>query len=257
MLPELIQSQDLFRPPPGLEFFQRFPKEEARQFNRLMEICRQENRPLPIVCPVCPDYLGHYRLGDGAGKTAGKALNRVRDLQHFFKDRGLAIFIQIHLADVEALDPLILQLSGETAESFFDKTRQSREVIKQKIGRMDLESVVAVSSMAESFTQAGLDYISLLQENEAKIRVSDSRKVRRTKEALVTERQKLGDFDRLNPAQIEAMAITELANYSAYGDLVNGQAVILSPDALSAVPAYNFLRGGEKLFNPTIYVKKR
>lgn len=245
----------LLAPPPGFEFFPRFPKEEVVQFTKLAVASRENNLPLPIVCPVCPDYRGHYQVADGISRTAGLVLDNLETIKKFFSVRGMAIFIEMHLADVEAYEPLVLQASGESRESFLKKTNGSIGRIQAKIEELGLGETMRAESMSAALSRSGADYFSLKQINLGQISTSDSRKIRRATAALAAERQKLGDFDRLNPVDHQLMAVEELADYAAYGDCVNGRAVILSPDALSAVPAYNFLRGGQKLYNPTIHLK--
>ena len=62
----------------------------------------------------------------------------------------------------------------------------------------------------------------------------------------------------ITEADYSEISFEELADYSTYGDFINGQAVIFSSDAMSAVPAYNFLRTGHdgQAINPTIYLKQ-
>lgn len=245
----------LLEAPKGFEFFPRFPKEEAAQFCYLAAENRVSQAPIPIVCPVCPDYRGHYQLSDGISNPAQSVLNKAATLKEFFNKRNFPFFIQMHMADVEAYEPLILKASGETTESFLTKTANSIINTRKKIEELGLSGLIQIESMQAVFIAAGLDYFELKRTNAQKIKVSESRKVRRVTESLMTERRRLGDFDLVDPANQPAMAAEELADYATFGDLVAGRAVILSPDASSAIPAYNFLRGGQKLFNPTIYLK--
>jgi len=245
----------LMAAPKGFEFFPRFPKEEVAQFCRLAGENRLNQSPIPIVCPVCPDYCGHYQLSDGISNPAQSVLNKAAILKDFFGRRNSPFFIQMHMADVEAYEPLILTASGETTESFLKKTANSIISTREKIEELGLGGLIQIESMQAIFVAAELDYFELKRINAQKITVSESRKVRRVMERLMTERRRLGDFDLVDPANQPAMATEELADYATFGDLVAGRAVILSPDALSAVPAYNFLRGGQELFNPTIYLK--
>jgi len=242
--------------PKGFEFFQRFPRGEVGQFCRLAVESRVNDKAIPVVCPICPDYQGHYRLGDGVGSTAERVLSNMSTMLEFFAKRSMPIFINMHVADVEAFDELILRASNETARSFLEKTSRSTVAIQEKINGLRLEKVMVVSSMLEVFDQSGVNYDEFKRSNVEKIQSSERRKVKRTINALVEERVRLGDFDLIDSKHYEQMAAEELANYATYGDLVNGQAVILSPDTLSPIPAYNFLRNGrDLLFNPTIYLK--
>lgn len=245
----------LMAAPKGFEFFPRFPKEEVAQFCRLAVENRLNQSPIPIVCPVCPDYCGYYQLLDGISNPTQSVLNKAAILKDFFGRRNFPFFIQMHMADVEAYEPLILKASRETTKSFLKKTANSIISTREKIEELGLSGLIQIESMQVIFVAAGLDYFELKRTNAQKIKVSESRKVRRVMESLMTERRRLGDFDLVDPANQPVMAVEELANYSAYGDLINGQAVILSPDTLSPIPAYNFLRSGQELFNPTIYLK--
>lgn len=245
----------LIEAPKGFEFFPRFPKEEVAQFCYLAAENRLNQAPIPIVCPVCPDYRGHYQLLDGISNPAQSVLNKAVTLKEFFNKRNFSFLIQMQMADIEAFEPLILKASGETTESFFKKTANSIISTREKIEELGLDGLIQIESMQAIFIAAGLDYFELKRTNAQKIKGSESRKVRRATESLMTERRRLGDFDLVDLANQPAMAAEELADYATLGDLVAGRAIILSPDALSAIPAYNFLRGGEKLFNPTIYLK--
>jgi len=247
----------LFAAPKGFEFFQRFPKEEVTQFCRLAVLSRLDRQQLPVVSPVCPDYpdVG-YVLGDGVPRTAQRVLDNLIVLKEFLINRGLSFMMQMHVADIEAFEPLILQVSGETTESFLWKTNRSIIAIQERIQLMGLEKFILAGSMLSAFNGSGLDYFALKETNAREIIDHGGRKVRKTVEALAAERVRLGDFDLIGQDNHKPMAAEELANYATYGDLVDGRAVILSPDTLSPMPAYNFLRGGQKLFNPTIYLKQ-
>lgn len=247
--------ESLMAPPPGTEFFQRFPKEEVGQFCQLTVESRVGGSPIPIVSPVCPDYQGHYRLSNGVGKTAEKVLVNLAKVKAVFEKRNFLVSIMMQVADVEAYEPLILQASGETTASFLQKTRGSIVAIQERIEQMGLSNLISCGSMLESFTVNNLDYFKLKELNSREIINHGGRKVARATEALIEERRRLGDFDRIDGEQHKPLAADELANYATYGDLVNGKAMILSPDSHSSMAAYNFLRGDAKKFNPTIFVK--
>ncbi|MFH0943299.1 MAG: hypothetical protein V1810_03950 [Candidatus Beckwithbacteria bacterium] len=245
----------LLAAPNGLQFFSRFPKEEIAQFGYLAVASRLNHQPVPVVCPVCPDYRGHYQIGDGISRTAEAVMVKIPTIKEFFEKRGLSVFIAIQLADVEAYDQFILEASGETEAGFLGKTRTSIEKIQTRIDELGLAGIVQAESMSEALGRSGIDYFYLKEVKAEQISKSENRKVRRAIEALVTERQKLGDFETISKPDRRSMVVRELADYSVYGDYVGGRAVILSADALSAVPAYNFLRGKEKAISPTVYLK--
>lgn len=252
----------LFRAPVGFEFFQRFPKEEVVQFCRLAVDSRKNLLPLPVVCPVCPDYEARgYKIHEGVGLAMERVFSGFGRMAEFFGKRNLPFSVEVHVADVEVLEPLILRAAGETRETFLDKTKKTITAISEKADRLGLGGIIRVNSMMNIFADTGLDYTALKQESKRKILEATgvNRKVRKAVENLISERIRLGDYDeRIGTENFLEMAGEELADYATYGDLVNGQAAILSPDALSAVPAYNFLRSGQDgmLINPTIYLGK-
>ena len=246
----------LLASPQGFEFFPRFPKEEVGMFCRLAVESRTNGLAIPMVAPVCPDYRGHYQLFDEVDDTAERVINNLVTLKDFFGKRNFPFFIQMHVADVEAFEPLILQAAGETTESFLRKTSGSIAVTQERIHQLGLEGIIQCGSMLEAFSQAEVDYFAFKMANTQEIMNHEGKKVRRTIEALTIERVRLGDFDLVDQNNHKKMAAEELVHYATYGDLIDGRAVILSPDTLSPMPAYNFLRNGKsKLFNPTIYLK--
>jgi len=240
--------------PPGFEFFQRFPEEEMIQFQRLKIAAKENNQPLPIVCPICPDYDEQYRLADGIDETAKRVLTNLPVMAEFFGD-NLPFKIEMHVADVEGFEPLILQTSRETTASFLEKTDNTIHLIQNKIEELQFNSFVSCTSMLSVFNQSGIDYFSRKKVNMSKIINSQGRKVNRALNSLIDERARKGHFNLVAPNDYRMMAAEELANYATYGELVNGQAVILSPDAPSPIPAYNFLREKNQPYNPTIFLK--
>ncbi|MEK7513580.1 MAG: hypothetical protein AAB580_01695 [Patescibacteria group bacterium] len=253
----------LFDSPRGFEFFPRFPKEEVVQFTKLAVASRENNLPLPITCPVCPDYEDRgYKMSDGIGISMGRVFDNFEALKDFFSKRNFPFFIDIHVADVEVMEPLILQAAGETRESFLGKTGRTMTEINNKAVRLGLGEVVRAKSMLEIFSQAGLDYAALKQRNKEKLlqaQPTNYRKIGNVLNSLISERIRLGDYDeRIGAANFVEMVAEELADYATYGDLVAGGSVILSADASSAVFGYNVLRAGQdgKPVNPTIYLGK-
>lgn len=250
----------LLAAPPGFEFFPRFPKEEVVQFCRLAVASREQGVALPVVCPVCPDYpeLGINLLGTGIGYAAGRVLSNLDTFLNFFRKRNITVNLHMLIADVEVLNPIMLGYSGETPDSFLAKIQATQAAIQAKINRMGAGEIVQVGSMAQAFAAAGFDYPGEHQRLTAAIKNSQEKKIIRVRQALLEERRRQRNFDGFTPAEeIEAVAL-ELADYGVFGDLISGRAIILSPDAASAVPAYNFLRTGhdQKTINPTIYLKE-
>lgn len=250
----------LFKPPTkGFEFFPRYPKEEVAQFCRLAVASRENGLLIPVICPVCPDYpeRGVAVIGDGIGYAARRVLDNLTGFFEFFRAKNLGINLQILVADVEVLNPIMLNHSGATAEEFLTKTQMTQAKIRAEIERMGMSGVVTVSSMAEVLTAAGWDYLARHRESFNAIQTNQTRMVNRVKKSLMQERQELRNFNGFVGEETEAAVTAELADYAVFGDFIDGQAVILSPDAMSAVPAYNFLRSGKdkKLVNPTIFLK--
>ena len=264
--PEIISDtaylvlDGLMAAPRGFEFFPRFPKEEVAQFCRLAIESRVNQIPLPIICPICPDFthgIG-YQLNDGIDTSGESVLANLDAFVQFFGKRGFVTKMEIHLADVEMFDQKVFEFSGETQEGFLVKTNRTIGRMREAVQSLGFENSVIVDSMMGILTASNFDYLNKKAANIKSIQEgNESRKIRKTFEALVQERLRrstaMGTITELDYSEI---AIEELADYAAYGDFANGQAVILSSDASSAVPAYNFLRGGEKLFNPTIYLKQ-
>lgn len=249
----------LLRSPHGLEFFSRFPTEEIHQFCRLAVESRVHRAPFPVACPVCPDYEERgYKMSNGVGIAMERVFARLDDLAQLFGSRNLPFSVEVHVADVEALEPLILRASGESEVSFLSKTEQTIAAITDKAKRLGLEKVIQVKSMLGKFAESGLNYAVLKKENKRKIFLErEKRKIRKALDGLINERVRLGDYDtRVGTENYTVMAAEELADYATYNDLINGRSVILSPDASSAMPAYNFLRGDEeKQFSSTIHVR--
>ena len=252
----------LLNAPRGFEFFSRFPKEEVIQFCRLAVASREQQLPLPVVCPVCPDFthgLG-YQLNDGIDTSGELILANLDPLLGFFSKRSFGIQIDIHLADVEMFDQKVFEFSGETQEEFLAKTNRTIEKMRDVIQSLGLKEVVTVGSMMGIMATSNFSYLNRKATNVDGIkREKTSKKIRKTHEALVQERLRLSTaIGTITETDYSEIATEELADYSTYGDFINGQAVILSSDARSAVPAYNFLRTrhDEKTINPTIYLKK-
>lgn len=266
--PEIVRDaaylvlDSLFRAPRGFEFFSRFPKEEVVQFCRLAVGSRESNLPLSIVCPVCPDFthgIG-YQLDSGIDTSGESVLANLGMLIQFFEKSNFAIQVAIHLADVEMFDQKVFELSGETQENFLAKTNRTIEKMRDVVRRLGFENTVAVASMINIFAVNNFDYPAQKNINICGIQDGyERKKIKKTFEALVQERLRRSTArGTITEAEYSVIAMNELADYAAFGEFVAGRAVILSSDAKSAIPAYNFLRSGQdgKQVNPTIYVGK-
>jgi hypothetical protein len=125
---ELIVS-----PPKGIDVCGRNPLQELPQLSRLLLQHQLINEPVPIVVPVCPD-LDQYKLGDDLGGVIPRALSYIQVCSELFERKSIKATFDIHLADVEGLDPIMLENTGETTESHFQKTaetlRKTREIVR-------------------------------------------------------------------------------------------------------------------------------
>ena len=204
------------------------------------------------MVPVCPDTSG-YVLGDGIGDVLPKGIEYSVMFESVFKKHEIPTIFDIQVADVEGLDPVILKNTGETTDSHFMKTKGTIEKGRSEIERRKLGSVVAVRSMLEAFTEAGLDFREVQIEAANKIRSSQNRQVANVVDGLIKERVRLGNFVRFDDATKRELVINELASYAAFGEMSGGDAIILSPDAKSAVPAYHFSIDDNNKFSPVIY----
>jgi hypothetical protein len=110
--------------------------------------------------------------------------------------------------------------------------------------------------MTEAFKDKSMDYLQLQQDAIENIKSSTFKKIRTVVEKLLIERRESKDFENISEERHSELVIAELAGYAAYGKLINGDAIILSPDAMSAVPAYHFGAQGPKQFSPVLYAKK-
>lgn len=245
----------LFAPSSGLGVCERNPQEEYSRLASLGLESLTRGEELFLVAPVCPDYLQgkQYKLGGGVGYVAAKLLNRLESVQELFGKNGMKMRMQIHMADVESGDQEILRASGESRESFLAKTNQSMLAIASEVEKRGLENVEVVS-MIEAFDRFGINYYEMQSVKAEQIKIDGSKKVRKVLEGLTTERTKNGDVFGIDGQTLMSMISSELGGYAAYGELVDGNAVIVSADAMSAVPAYNFFRNGRN-FNPVIQIR--
>lgn len=251
-----ILNATIDNPIPGSFFFQRNPKMEIPQFVNLLFEARLSDIPVQIVAPVCPDYVDNYQLGGGIGKTAEKVLRTFPDIQKLFARYGFETSLRIDIADVEAFDPAILAASSETTDSFLGKIQSTRAEIERSIkaGLFTLSSI-DVNTMTELFTQAQFDYVRTSARNAYEILSATEGKKARVRDQLIEERQRLGDVDHIDQNRVPSLISYELGGYAAYGEFVSGSALILTPDAMSAVPAYHFGVYRPDEFSPIIYLR--
>jgi hypothetical protein len=125
---ELIVS-----PPKGIDVCSRNPLQELPQLSRLLLQHQLVNEPVPVVVPVCPD-LDQYKLGDDLGGVIPRALSYIEVCSNLFERKSIKATFDIQVADVEGLDPIMLQNTGETTDSHFQKTaetlRKTRELVR-------------------------------------------------------------------------------------------------------------------------------
>jgi hypothetical protein len=243
----------LLQPPKGIEVCSRNPKTELAQLAKLLVQSKFCDRPVPFMVPCCPD-MDQYCLGDGLGEIVPKGLDYCEKIQQLFAKRGFTACFDVQVADVEGLDPVILDRTGETTESHFAKTGETIHKAQQEVAKRGLEDVV-VRSMQSAFTEAGMEYGATQAIAVKRIGASQERKVNKTIDGLLTERVKLGNFDRFNDDARRELVVAELAGYAAYGAMVGARAVILSPDAMSAIPAYHYSLNAPEQCSPVLYAR--
>jgi len=244
----------LLQPPKGIEVCSRNPKAELPQLAKLLVQSKLRNEPVPFMVPCCPD-TNQYRLGDGLGEIVPKGLDYCDDVQQLFAKHGFKARFDVQVADVEGLDPVILARTGETTESHFAKTSETIRKAQLDVAKRGHEDFIAVRSMQTAFTETGMEYGTSQAIAVERIGASQDKKVNKTIDGLLTERVKLGNFDRFDGEARRELVIAELAGYAAYGAMVGGRAAILSPDAMSAIPAYHYSLNTPEQFSPVLYAK--
>lgn len=235
----------------GSLFFQRNPSLEIPRMVDLLIESKFDKVPFPIAAPVCPDYQGNYKLGTGVGKTAEKVLRTYPIIKNIFAKFDVDTKLRIDVADVEAYDSNILKASGETTESFLYKTNLTRESIEHAAN-----SNVEVITMNRLFRNSNFEYHKASSRNAYSILDASSGTKARVRDQLIQERQKAGDLELINSSDVAMLISFELGGYGAYGEYIAGSAAILSPDAMSAIPAYHFGVTRPEEFSPIIYIQK-
>lgn len=241
-------------PPRPMEISPRNSKQEMPQLGRLLVESVASGKPLKVVVPCCPD-TDQYILGSGVGEIAPKGIDYCVRLQGYLEALGVASVYDIQIADVEGLDPVLLEHTGETIDTHFAKTKETTSKAEALAIVKGLDDVATVGSMNGAFEAKGLSFLELRERAIASIAGSQNKKVKKVVSDLLAERVKLGNFDRFGAEARYDLVVTELAAYAAFGAMVNGEAIILSPDAKSAVPAYHYLSGDKKDYahSPVFY----
>lgn len=174
-------------------------------------------------------------------------------IDSIFNDNGISTEYYIHLADVEAEDQVLLEHTHETTETYYAKTRSTLSKIKDAVYNRGYDNV-HVDSMNNFFSSCGIRYVDQQMHAADYIFSNLNMRVRSVLNNLIAERKRVGDFVGINPDQQLELVVAELAGYAAYGSVIAGKAIIISPDAMSATPAYNYFVS-EKSINPVFYVK--
>ncbi len=241
------------KPIKGSLLFQRNPQKEIPRMTNLLFDAKFENNPVLIVAPVCPDYEPRtYQLNDGVGETAEKVLSTYPYIRDLFYKYDFQTKLRIDVADVEAFDETILQVSRETTPIFLDKVGRTKSAITARAGH---SSDIEVGTIYEVFQRHSFDYRKAVTRNAFEILEAKSGSRASVRDQLIIERQKNGDLREVGGSQVPSLISMELGGYAAYGEFIGGQAVILSPDAASAIPAYHFGVFKTQEFSPIIYLK--
>ncbi len=244
--------------PEGSNFGLYSPKQEYSNLAKILLESTLSGIPVKLVCPVCPDYPEKgYEVGSGVGRTGLRLLNALPGLTSIFSKYGAEVAVDIHIADVEVFDSFLGTRLNISQNEFLKRTGKSIESTAKEIGLRNLGLNVRVGSMLEYFNSLGVNYPLSQLEFARSILSSTNKKVQTTLNSLTQERVKRGDFDSLHLSQdkfLEAAAF-ELAGYSVLGEAVGGTSIICSPDAQSAVSAYNFLKADPLKVTPTFFIK--
>lgn len=242
----------------GLDFFSRNPKQEVPRFVDLLLQSRLSGDPIQVVFPTCPDYAGvGYQLKDDIGVIGQKVLRTLPILCSLFEEHGFVLNARIDLADVEVYDASILCATGETETSFLSKVEKTRNKIEAQIQSLSLgKNRVRVARMSQVFGDAGHDYAHDQLSISPQIAGAVFGSQAKVRDQLMAERNRLGDFAGIEDSLQKTMVSNELAGYAAYGNIIAGKAIIASPDAMSAIPAYHFSTVKPEEFSPVIYIKK-
>lgn len=254
-----VITELLLSPPEGIEFAEHFPIPEYENLTELLLESGSCGVPFPVTVPVCPDYPeSGYELGSGVGLTTRRFLHRLPSLMKMLDDNDLQLSVEIDIADVEILDPILRKRLAMSSNEFTRRMQSTREETRKEILRRGFAHAVTVGFMSDRFAAHGVDY-SLRQRELADLLLKHSgKKARRALKLLMEERLRSEDYQDLGLSSetefLEAAAY-EIAGYAAYGELIGPDALICSPDAASAVPGYNVLKKDNGAISPTAYIK--
>lgn len=241
----------------GSEFAQRNPKKEIPRLVDLLLKSRFSAEPVKICAPVCPDDSGiGYALQAGVGPTATKILGRIVEIRDIFTRYYFNVNFEIDLADVEAEDPYILSITGENPEYRLAQIEKTYGAISHEIRSMGLNHFVTVGMMSDRFSRIGESYRVNQGEISRNLMHSGNPEHQRVIDLLLKERLRIGDLKGVDKDLQQLVVVGELAGYAAYGRVLAGDAIIASPDAMSAIPAYHFAVRGAEDYCPVIYIKK-
>lgn len=254
-----ILLEFLLNPPSSVDFARHFTKSEFISFAQLAYQTAEREAPFPIVAPVCPDYpeVG-YELGSDVSLTAKRFLDVFPSLVQPLERHGCIPSAMIHVADTEIEDRFLSTRLRDSREEFLRKTAVTQDAIQREIRHRSLTNVV-VSSMLGLCEEKGIAYAERQEACVEKILKNPSVKTTKVLDRLVKERTAIGDFQDLGlvAEEYRIAAAYELAGYAVYGDIIGADAFICSPDAESAVPAYNMLKEDKANISPTAFVKRR
>lgn len=248
----LILNEMMRSPSIRAEYFQRNPKREIPNIVDLLLKSRLSGEPVEVVSPVCPDYdLATYKLKDGIGEAAVKCLKYLPEISSMFSRYHFPLKLRIDVADVEAYDESILKATGESTQSFLRKVNRTTHLIDQESRARGIQMLVGPMSSV-----VGDDFISGQIRNARSIAQAKDGPKAKVRDLLYEERKKGGDFVGIDDVLARLLVCYELGGYAEYGRNIGGKAIIASPDASSAIPAYNFEANQPSDFSPVIYIRK-
>lgn len=254
-----IVLEFLLKPLSRIDAFTSFPCEEYKNLAKLTLQSVESKQPLLIAVPVCPDYPeSGYEMGTGAGITAKRFLNIYPAIVEVFKKFGISIQARIDVADADGIDPFLSQKLGVTRDEFFRRIQHTRQAIQMETETRGLSTEIEVASMLETCAENGFDYVKKQEEYVEELLKLDCGKPAKVFSALISERLRKQDFQLLgltDESEYKLAAAYELAGYAAYGETIGNSAVICSPDAQSAIPAYNMLKKDKYKISPVIGIK--
>ncbi len=247
----------LINPPALTEFARYFPKMEYQNLAILISEAVSCGVDVILRVPVCPDYQdGYDKLGSGVGAAAKRFLNVVTNIADVFHHRNINISLAIDVADTEGVDFFLMPRLRVNKDEFFHRVSMTRRAIKEEIETRQIAIPLEIRSMLDEFRQAGIDY-GMRQGELSKVFLDQSNKANsQLVDELSKERVRIGDYEDLGlkNEEFREAAAFELAGYALYGELVGADELICSPDAKSAIKAYNILKKDPATISPTLYI---